>query len=193
MIFMGSIDYIVVGLGNPGREYEKTRHNVGFMALDFVAKKISVNIESQKFKSLTGLGKLSEKKLLLIKPQTFMNLSGQAIFEAASFYKVPLDRVIVIFDDVSLPCGKIRLRKKGSHGGHNGVKNIISLFGSDVFPRIKVGVGDRPNPQWPLSDWVLSKFNSEDMLVIEKSMENIYESLKLIVCESIDCAMNKFN
>ncbi len=190
---MGSIDYIVVGLGNPGKEYEKTRHNVGFMALDFVAKKISVDIESQKFKSLTGLGKLNEKKLLLIKPQTFMNLSGQAVFEAASFYKVPLDRVIVIFDDVSLPCGKIRLRKKGSHGGHNGVKNIISLFGSDVFPRIKVGVGDRPNPQWPLSDWVLSKFNSEDMSVIEKSMENIYESLELIVCESIDCAMNKFN
>ena len=190
---MGSIDYVVVGLGNPGREYEKTRHNVGFMALDFVARQMSVNIELQKFKSLTGLGKLNEKKLLLIKPQTFMNLSGQAVFEAISFYKVPLNKVIVIFDDVSLPCGKIRLKKKGSHGGHNGVKNIISLLGSDSFLRIKLGVGGKPNPQWALSDWVLSKFNSEDMLVIEKSMESIYESLKLIVCDKIDYAMNKFN
>lgn len=188
-----SIDYIVVGLGNPGKEYEKTRHNIGFMALDYVAQKNSIEFNYRKFNSIVGTGELEGKKILLIKPQTYMNLSGQAVAEAARFYKISPEKIILIFDDVSLPCGKIRIRNKGSHGGHNGVRNIIDMCGSDKFPRIKIGVGSKPNEHWDLADWVLSKFTDEDMSLLKNSMENTYASLKYIVSGNTESAMNKFN
>lgn len=184
---------MVIGLGNPGKEYEKTRHNIGFMALDFIAKKNSAEFDCKKFKSLITSIRCENKKILLVKPQTYMNLSGEAVAEVSKFFKVTPEKIILIFDDVSLACGKIRIRKKGSHGGHNGVRNIIDLCGTDKFPRIKIGVGGKPNEHWELADWVLSKFSLEDMSVLEKSMEKIYESLRCIITENIDSAMNKFN
>lgn len=190
---MSNVDYILVGLGNPGKEYEKTRHNIGFMALDFVAEKLGIEINSQKFKSLYALGTFEGKKVILLKPQTFMNLSGQAVLPFMSFYKVPLQNVILIYDDISLPVGKMRIRKQGSHGGHNGVKNIITLSGSQNFPRIKIGVGNKPNENWDLADWVLSKFSSEELNLINDTMPKVYDALSLIVKENIDEAMNKFN
>lgn len=188
-----SIDYIVVGLGNPGKEYEKTRHNVGFMALDFIAQKIPIEFGCKKFKSIIGTGELEGRNILFMKPQTYMNLSGQAVVEAARFYKVLPEKIILIFDDISLSCGKIRIRNKGSHGGHNGVRNIIDLFGTDKFPRIKVGVGSKPNEHWDLADWVLSKFTDRDMSLLNNSMESTYESLRYIISGKIETAMNKFN
>ena len=178
---MSNIDYILVGLGNPGKEYEKTRHNIGFMALDFVSRKLGIDFNTQKFKSSYGVGNFGDKKIILLKPQTFMNLSGQAVVLLMSFY------------DISLPVGKIRIRKQGSHGGHNGVKSIVSLCGSNNFPRIKIGVGDKPNENWDLADWVLSKFNKEEMDTIESNMPKIYDALDLMVHERIDVAMNSFN
>lgn len=190
---MSNVDYILVGLGNPGKEYEKTRHNIGFMTLDFISKKLNIDFNTQKFKSSYGLGNFGDKKVILLKPQTFMNLSGQAVVLLMSFYKVPPENVILIYDDISLPVGKIRIRKQGSHGGHNGVKNISALTGSNNFPRIKIGVGDKPNEHWDLSDWVLSKFSKDEMGLIESNMPKIYESLELILQGKIDQAMNSFN
>ena len=190
---MSNVDYILVGLGNPGKEYEKTRHNIGFMALDFVSRKLGIDFNTQKFKSSYGVGSFGGKKIILLKPQTFMNLSGQAVVLLMSFYKVPPENVILIYDDISLPVGKIRIRKQGSHGGHNGVKSIVSLCGSNNFPRIKIGVGDKPNENWDLADWVLSKFNKEEMDIIESNMPKIYDALDLMVQEKIDAAMNSFN
>lgn len=190
---MSGIDYILVGLGNPGKEYEKTRHNIGFMALDFVSKKLNIDFNIQKFKSSYGLGNFKDKKVILLKPQTFMNLSGQAVVLLMSFYKVPPENVILIYDDISLPVGKIRIRKQGSHGGHNGVKNIVALSGSQSFPRIKVGIGEKPNENWDLADWVLSKFSNDEMNLIENNMPKIYDALDLIVQGKIDRAMNNFN
>lgn len=190
---MSSIDYILVGLGNPGKEYEKTRHNIGFMALDFVSKKLNIDFSTQKFKSSYGLGNFGNKKVILLKPQTFMNLSGQAVVLLMAFYKVAPENVILVYDDISLPVGKIRIRKQGSHGGHNGVKNIVALSGSQSFPRIKVGVGEKPNENWDLADWVLSKFSSDEMNLIENNMPKIYDALDLIVQGKIDRAMNNFN
>lgn len=190
---MSNVDYILVGLGNPGKEYEKTRHNIGFMALDFVSRKLGIDFNTQKFKSSYGMGNFGDKKIILLKPQTFMNLSGQAVVLLMSFYKVPPENVILIYDDISLPVGKMRIRKQGSHGGHNGVKSIVSLGGSNNFPRIKIGVGDKPNANWDLADWVLSKFNKEEMDIIESNMPKIYDALDLMVHEKIDVAMNSFN
>lgn len=190
---MSNVDYILVGLGNPGKEYEKTRHNIGFMALDFVSKKLNIDLGTQKLKSFCGLGNFEDKKVILLKPQTFMNLSGQSVVLFMSFYKVPPENVILIYDDISLPVGKMRIRKQGSHGGHNGVKNIISLSGSNNFPRIKIGIGDRPNEKWDLADWVLSKFSKEEMDKLENNMPKVYDALYLMVHEKIDQAMNSFN
>jgi len=190
---MSNIDYIIAGLGNPGKEYEKTRHNVGFMALDCVANKLGVRISFDKFKSLYVQTNYNDKKILLLKPQTFMNLSGYSVLSAMSFYKISPEKVILIFDDISLPVGKIRIREKGSHGGHNGVKNIIALCSSENFPRIKVGIGNKPNDSWDLSDWVLSKFSEEEFEIINESMQSVYESIDFIINKKIDEAMNKFN
>ena len=190
---MNSHDYIVVGLGNPGKEYENTRHNSGFRAVDFMSKKFGVNFDKSKFKSLVGQGTICSKTVLFLKPQTYMNLSGQAVLEAMNFYKVPSERTILIFDDISLPVGKIRIRKSGSHGGQNGVRNIISLSGTDTFPRIKIGVGEKPNPHWDLSDWVLSKFSKEEVSEVDGCLNSVCKAVEMIVDGKIDYAMNEFN
>ncbi|MDO4199822.1 MAG: aminoacyl-tRNA hydrolase [Clostridia bacterium] len=190
---MSNIDYIIVGLGNPGRQYENTRHNSGFRALDFIASELGVNINRERFKSLTCDANLSGKRILLLKPQTYMNLSGQAVKEAMSFYKVPPENILLIFDDISLPVGKIRIRKSGSHGGQNGVKNIIALSGSDNFPRIRIGVGEKPSPAWDLSDWVLSKFSKSETDTINEALCDARSAAEMIVSGKIESAMNKFN
>ena len=187
-----SID-IIVGLGNPGKEYENTRHNAGFIAIDTIAEYIGVKINKIKFKSLCCTTEIDNKKVLLLKPQTFMNLSGQAVTEAMSFYKIKPENVIILLDDISLPVGKMRIRKKGSDGGQNGMKNIIYLSGSDMFPRVKIGIGAKPNPQWNLADWVLSHFNDNDMNLINIVAQNTVEAVKFIINGEFEKAMNKFN
>ena len=147
----GVYDYMIVGLGNPGRQYEDTRHNVGFITMDMLSDKYGAKINKLKFKSLMGEGRIEGKRCLLLKPQTFMNLSGEAVRDAAQFYKIPPENIIVIFDDISLEPGKLRIRRKGSHGGHNGMKNIIYLLNNDNIPRIKMGVGAKPNPSAPIT------------------------------------------
>ncbi len=187
------MEYIIAGLGNPGKKYEKTRHNTGFMALDFMAEKSNVKIESEKFKALYGTGEIAGKKVLFLKPQTFMNLSGFSVLAAMTFYKVKPENTLLIFDDASLPVGKIRIRKSGTHGGQNGVKNIIELCAADKFPRIKVGIGDKPNPDWNLADWVLSSFSMEEQKSLNSIFENVCEAAKLIIGGEIDEAMNRYN
>ena len=192
--FSGSgLDYIVVGLGNPGREYENTRHNCGFDAIDKIADKYGCDMKKLRFKSLTGECRISGSKCLLMKPSTFMNLSGQAVVQAMNFYKVEPEQVIVIFDDISLDVGKMRIRQKGSDGGHNGMKNIIYLCGSDKFPRIKLGVGKKPHPEYDLKDWVLGKFSQSDRKLIEEVLDNTVEAVELMVADRTSDAMQKFN
>lgn len=186
-------DFLIVGLGNPGREYEATRHNAGFLALDVFCEKHGCKIDKLKFKSLLGECFLGDMRILLQKPQTFMNNSGEAVRDAAAFYKIPPERVIVIFDDISLPVGKIRLRRKGSDGGHNGMKNIIYLSGSDEFLRIKVGVGAKPHPDYDLKDWVLSRFKGDEIEGMKMALSNTADAAECIILNGIDTAMNKFN
>lgn len=188
-----AFDYIVVGLGNPGREYENTRHNCGFDAIDKLAEKHNVQIKKLRFKSMTGECRLGGSKCLIMKPSTYMNLSGQAVVEAMNFYKIPAERVIVIFDDISLDVGKMRIRRKGSDGGHNGMKNIIYLSGSDMFPRIKLGVGKKPHPEYDLKDWVLGKFSTQDRKLLEDVLCNAVEAVELMVADRTADAMQKFN
>lgn len=184
--------YIVVGLGNPGSEYENTRHNAGFIALDTLAEKYNIKVDRLKFKSLCGMGTIESKRVLLMKPSTYMNLSGQAVTEAMAFYKTPPERTIILSDDISLDTGKLRIRRKGSDGGHNGIKNIIYLSGSDQFPRIKIGVGAKP-AQWNLADWVLSHFSEQELKNVEQACACVSEAVPLILQGNIDKAMNKFN
>ena len=188
-----SPQYIVCGLGNPGLKYEHTRHNVGFLALDFIAAKSDVKVKKLRFKSLCNDANIAGKRVLLIKPSTFMNNSGEAVRDAAAFYKIPPEHTIIIFDDVSLTPGKIRIRMNGSDGGHNGMKSIIYLTGKDTFPRIKIGIGDRPHPNYDLADWVLSNLNKEDFAAIEAQMDNIFNAVSLIIDDKADEAMNKYN
>lgn len=184
--------YIVVGLGNPGSEYEHTRHNTGFMALDILAEKYNIKVDRLKFKSLCGVGTIGDRRVLLMKPSTYMNLSGQAVTEAMAFYKTPPERTLILSDDISLDTGKLRIRRKGSDGGHNGIKNIIYLSGSDQFPRIKIGVGAKP-AQWNLADWVLSHFSEQEIKNVEQACACVNEAVPLILQGDIDKAMNKFN
>ncbi|UZT82079.1 aminoacyl-tRNA hydrolase [Caproicibacterium sp. BJN0003] len=190
---IGSIEYLLVGLGNPGKEYEGTRHNTGFMAIDKIADDAGVKLDRLKFKGLCTSATFGGKKVLLLKPSTFMNLSGQSVTEAMRFYKLPPEKVIVLFDDISLPCGHLRIRRKGSDGGHNGMKNILYLSGSDQFPRIKIGVGKKPNPQWDLADWVLSHFSTDEMKLMDESTKNAAAAAALMVNDKIDEAMNRYN
>lgn len=190
---MNSLDFIIVGLGNPGKEYERTRHNAGFLAIDFLAKNFSCNINNEKFKGLSGMCQVSGKKVMLLKPQTYMNLSGQSVVSAMNFYKVKPENVILIFDDIYLPVGKLRIRKKGSHGGQNGVKNIMLLSGSDNFPRIKIGIGNKPNDSWELSDWVISKFSVNEIKSLEKTFENTLSAVELVINGKFEEAMSLYN
>lgn len=190
---VGAIEYLLVGLGNPGSQYEGTRHNTGFMAIDKIADDTGVKLDRLKFKGLCASTTFGGKKVLLLKPSTFMNLSGQSVTEAMRFYKLPPEKVIVFFDDISLPCGHLRIRRKGSDGGHNGMKNILYLSGSDQFPRIKIGIGKKPNPQWDLADWVLSHFSTDEMKLMDESTKNAAAAAALMVNGKIDEAMNRYN
>lgn len=189
----GPVEYLIVGLGNPGRQYENTRHNAGFMTMDYLANQCHAQISRIKFKALVGDAELGGKRVLLMKPQTFMNLSGQAVQEAMAFYKIPPERTIIIFDDISLPPGRLRIRKKGSDGGHNGIKNIIYLSGKDTFPRIKMGVGAKPRPDYNLADWVLSQFTEPEKKDLCSAIEKAVAAVTLMVEGKTDEAMNRYN
>lgn len=191
--FGSSVDYIIAGLGNPGSQYDLTRHNAGFMAIDKIAEEYKVKVDRIKFKSLCNTFEMKGKKVLLMKPQTFMNLSGQSITEAMNFYKVPIENVIIICDDISLEPSKLRIRRKGSDGGHNGLKNIIYLSGKDTFPRIRVGVGQKPHPEYDLAAWVLSRFTPNEQKLMAEGIEKAMKSCELMVQGNIDQAMNRFN
>ena len=191
--FSASVDFMVVGLGNPDKKYERTRHNTGFIALDYIADKRNFKINRLKFKSLVGEATVGSHKVLFLKPSTYMNNSGQAVVEAMNFYKLKPQQVIIIFDDISLDVGKMRIRSKGSDGGQKGMRSIIYLSGSDEFPRIKIGIGQKPNPNWELADWVLSKFSDSELKEIEKMADNANNALELIMDNNISKAMNLYN
>ena len=189
----GAVEYIICGLGNPGTQYEGTRHNIGFMTIDTLCEKYKLDCKKLRFKSLTCDAMISGKRCLIMKPTTFMNNSGEAVTEAMSFYKIPPERTIIMFDDISLEPGKLRIRRKGSDGGHNGIKSIIYLSGSDMFPRIKMGVGAKPHPDYNLADWVLGHFKKEQAEALETAMDNAVSSIELMVGGKMNEAMNKFN
>ena len=189
----GAVEYIICGLGNPGTQYEGTRHNIGFMTIDTLCEKYKLDCKKLRFKSLTCDAMISGKRCLIMKPTTFMNNSGEAVTEAMSFYKIPPERTIIVFDDISLEPGKLRIRRKGSDGGHNGIKRIIYLSGSDMFPRIKMGVGAKPHPDYNLADWVLGHFKKEQAEALETAMDNAVSSIELMVGGKMNEAMNKFN
>ena len=186
-------DWLIVGLGNPGLQYEKTRHNAGFMVIDALAEKYGAGFPKRKYDALIGECKIGDNRIMLVKPQTFMNLSGKAVTAICSFYKIPYDKVIVMFDDVSLDVGKIRVRRKGSDGGHNGIKDIIELSGTSDIPRIKIGVGKKPNAEYDLKDWVLGKFSKEDLDTFQKATEIGVKAAEEIIKRGIDSAMNRYN
>lgn len=189
----GAVEYIVAGLGNPGRQYENTRHNAGFIALDKLADKYNCNVSKMKCKALIGDCTIAGKRTLLMKPQTFMNLSGEAVVQAMSFYKIPPENVIVLFDDISLDVGRMRIRRKGSDGGQKGMRSIIELSGSSLFPRVKIGIGEKPNPNWQLADWVLSRFTAAEREALDKVTDNACGAVEYIIAGNIDKAMADFN
>ncbi len=191
--FAANFDYMIVGLGNPGAKYENTRHNAGFICVDALCEKYGISVKKLKFKSLLGEGRIEGKRCLILKPQTFMNLSGEAVRDAAQFYKIKPENIIVIFDDISLQPGKMRIRRKGTDGGHNGIKNIIYHLANDSFPRIKVGVGAKPHPDYDLADWVLSRFSKDEMKEILKIADNAIGAVEYMVKGDIDKAMSEFN
>lgn len=187
------VEYIIVGLGNPGKEYVHTRHNAGFIAIDKLAEKYGCSITKMKYKALIADCTIAGKRALLMKPQTFMNLSGEAVTQAMSFYKIPPENVIVMFDDISLAVGKLRIRRKGSDGGQKGMRSIIELSGSQSFPRVKIGIGEKPNPKWQLADWVLSRFTSEELKTLDEVTEKACGAVEAILSGNIDKAMSQYN
>lgn len=189
----GPVDWLVVCLGNPGEKYEGTRHNVGFMVADALGDRGNFPIQRLKHRALTGTAVIGGCRALVMKPVTFMNLSGEAVGEAARFYKIPADHVLVVSDDVSLPVGKLRIRTGGSAGGHNGLKNIIQHLGTDQFPRVKVGVGEKPHPDYDMADWVLGKFQGEDKKTIEAAVVRAAEAVECYLQDGPTKAMNRFN
>ena len=189
----GSFSWLVAFLGNPGPRYECTRHNAGFMAGDALAKKLGVNISRLRFKALTAECEINGERVLLMKPQTFMNLSGEAVGEAARFYKIPPEHVLVVSDEVSLPLGKLRVRQKGSAGGHNGLKSIIAALGSDGFPRVRIGVGAPPHPEYDMADWVLSVFRNQDLEDMQSAAQRAAEAVITYISDGPERAMNRFN
>ena len=189
----GGAEWIVAFLGNPGLKYNGTRHNAGFMAADAMEKKLGVSINKMRFKALTQTADIGGKKVLLMKPQTYMNLSGDAIAQAANFYKVPPERVIVVSDETALPIGRLRIRRGGSAGGHNGLKSVIARLGTDQLPRIRLGVGDKPHPDYDMADWVLSAFKGQDAADMELVAKKAADAVECYITEGADRAMNKFN
>lgn len=189
----GGCEYIIAGLGNPGAKYEMTRHNAGFLAVTLLANELGADIKRLKFHSLVAEVKIGGKKCLLMKPQTMMNNSGEAVAEAARFYKIPPEKVLIIYDDISLEPGKLRIRRKGSAGGHNGIKSIISHLSSEDFPRIKIGIGKKPHPDYDLADWVLSRIPKESESALKEALESCAQAVRLIVNDETDKAMNLYN
>lgn len=185
----GAPEYLIVGLGNPGSEYAHTRHNAGFLAMDYLSQKIGVSVDRSKFRALYGMGELGGKKVILMKPQTYMNSSGEAVRQCADFYKIAPDHIIVISDDVNLAVGRMRLRRSGSDGGQNGLKSIIYQLQSDGFPRIRIGVGQKPSPEYDLANWVLGKFPEADQKVLIEEFDVVCRTLELIVKGSFDAAV----
>ena len=186
-------DYLIVGLGNPGSKYETTRHNAGFLCIENMENELSFKAKKLKFHALIGDTKIANKKVLVMKPQTMMNNSGVAVGECASFYKIPPQNVIVIFDDISLEPGKLRIKRKGSAGGHNGIKSIIECLGTEEFKRIKIGVGKKPHPEMDLADWVLSNFTKDEQDSLCKMFDSVVDALTLMNKGETDKAMNNFN
>ena len=189
----GGASWLLVCLGNPGEKYENTRHNVGFLVADEVAERCHAPIQRLKFKALTNLFTISGEKVLVMKPVTYMNLSGEAGRPAADFYKIPPERILVVSDDTALPAGRLRIRKGGSAGGHNGLKSIIQHLGSDQFPRLRVGVGEKPHPDYDMADWVLGKFTGEDKKKMDQAVERAAEAIECILKDGLDRGMSRFN
>lgn len=189
----GAIQYIVVGLGNPGREYANTRHNMGFIAVDYISGKLDFPVKRLKFQSLCGDAIVAGKRVLFLKPSTYMNKSGEAVRDAMQFYKVPIENVLVISDDISLAVGKMRIRRSGSDGGQKGLRSIIYLTGKDNFPRIRLGIGAKPHPDMDLADWVLSRFTKDESKLLDPVWQNTLDAVELIISGKSDEAMNRFN
>ena len=185
--------WLVVGLGNPGREYERTRHNCGFRALDVLAEQLGCRIDRAKFQGLYGQCSYQSQKLILLKPQTYMNLSGRSVHPLSAYFNIPPQRIIVLFDDISLDPGRLRIRANGSAGGHNGIKSIIQELGSQDFPRVKIGVGAKPNPEFDLADWVLSSFSANEEKALAVSFDHAANAVLAIIDEGVPQAANRFN
>lgn len=186
-------EYMIVGLGNPGKKYEFTRHNAGFLFIDILCDKYDFSVKRLKFKALIGDVRIGSHRCLVMKPQTMMNLSGDAVKEAADFYKIPPEKIIVVFDDISLDVGKMRIRRNGSAGGHNGIKSIISRLSSENFPRIKIGVGAKPHPDYDLAEWVLSQFSKEEGKTLRTAVDNAVSAIAYMLDGDTDTAMSKYN
>lgn len=187
------ISFIIAGLGNPGAQYDKTRHNIGFVAVDHIAEKCGVKINRLRFHALTAECRIGNTRVLLMKPETFMNNSGASVGEAASFYKIPAERVLVLHDEISFDPGIFRIRRRGSAGGHNGLKSIIAHLASEEFPRIKIGVGKKPTPEYDLADWVLGKLSKDSSDAISARLDDVYSAAELIICGKIDEAMQRYS
>ena len=185
--------WLIVGLGNPGKEYERTRHNAGFRAVDLLADKLGCKIDKSKFQGIYGQANYGGKKLMLLKPLTYMNLSGRSVLQLSSYFNVPPQRIIVLFDDISLEPGRLRIRADGSAGGHNGIKSIIQEVGSQAFPRVKIGVGSKPNPEFDLADWVLSTFSTQEEKALAVALENAADAALAIIDRGVPEAANRFN
>ena len=184
--------YIIAGLGNPTKTYEGTRHNIGFDMIDAIADKYNIDVTTKKHKALTGKGRIDGVPVILAKPQTYMNLSGESIRDIADFYKIPAENIIIIYDDISLEVGQLRIRKKGSAGGHNGIKNTIAHLGTQEFPRIKVGIGSKPEG-WDLADYVLSKYSKAERECLRDAQQDVVGAAALMVHDDVDGAMNQYN
>ena len=189
----GGISWVVAFLGNPGSRYEGTRHNAGFLTADALAREKNIRIDKLRFRALTGTCEMGGEKVLLMKPQTYMNLSGEAVAQAARFYRVPPERVIVVSDEMALPIGKLRVRRKGSAGGHNGLKSVIACLGSEEFPRIRLGVGAPPHPDYDTADWVLSTFKNQDAEDMARAARRAAEAVECYITQGPDRTMNLFN
>ncbi len=185
--------FLVVGLGNPGIQYENTRHNAGFMMLDALAEKLDIRVDRARFRAYCGTGQVNGQQVMLMKPQTYMNNSGEAVSQAMRMFKIPPERTLLLFDDISLPVGQLRVRRNGSAGGQNGVKSILALTGSDKFPRIKAGIGGKPHPDYDLAKWVLSRFTDAEKKEMERVVKDAADAALLIIEGQIDEAMNRYS
>ena len=185
--------WLIVGLGNPGKEYERTRHNAGYRAIDILADKLGCRIDKGKFQGLYGQTVYGGKKLFLLKPLTYMNLSGRSVLQLSAYFNIPPQRIIVLFDDISLPPGRLRIRADGSAGGHNGIKSIIAEVGSQSFPRVKIGVGSKPNPEFDLADWVLSTFSAKEEKDLAFALNNAADAALSVIDHGVPETANRFN